>query len=351
MTNDKGILIQNIYYMLTYAFHVLKRENYEEVAAEEFERIQDLFAAILARGISQQRKQGLYREYVSRQDALPVLRGRLHINGTIQNQIQQRKALVCEYDELSEDIPFNRILKTTAELLLREKTVATAQKQALKRVLPYLGGVQTIDPASICWNSIKFHRMNRSYEMLLNVCRLVLEGMLQTTEDGRYRMTAFSEEHMERLYERFILEYYRQHHPHLKASASQVSWALDERADPASASFLPTMQTDIMLRRGAHTLIIDAKYYGHTLQMYRDRYRVHSANLYQIFTYVKNQAAVKEGTVSGMLLYARTEETIVPDFTFAITGNQISVKTLDLNKPFPLIAKQLDEIAQETFPA
>lgn len=50
MTSDKGILIQNIYYMLTYAFQVLKQENYKEVAAEEFERIQDLFAAILARG-------------------------------------------------------------------------------------------------------------------------------------------------------------------------------------------------------------------------------------------------------------------------------------------------------------
>lgn len=88
MTSDKGILIQNIYYMLTYAFQVLKQENYKEVAAEEFERIQDLFAAILARGISGQLKQGLYREYVSRQETLPVLRGRLNINETIQNRIR-----------------------------------------------------------------------------------------------------------------------------------------------------------------------------------------------------------------------------------------------------------------------
>ncbi len=349
MTSDKGILIQNIYYMLTYAFQVLKQENYREVAAEEFERIQDLFAAILAKGISQQLKQGLYREYVSRQETLPVLRGKLNINETIQNRIQQRKVLTCEFDELSEDNRFNQILKTTAELLMREKTVAAAQKQALKRVLPFFDGVQTVNPLSIRWNTLRFQRMNRSYEMLLNVCRLVLEGMLQTTEDGRYKMTAFSDEHMERLYERFILEYYRQHHPQLKASASQVPWALDENADSASVSFLPTMQTDIMLRCGDRTLIIDAKYYGHTMQTHYDRHRVHSANLYQIFTYVKNQEAAQTGSVSGMLLYAKTEETIVPDFTLGITGNQISVKTLNLNKPFAMIARQLDEIARHSF--
>ena len=148
---------------------------------------------------------------------------------------------------------------------------------------------------------------------------------------------------------RFILEYYRQHHPQLKASASQVPWALDENADSASACFLPNMQTDIMLCCGERTLVIDAKYYGHTMQTHYDRHRVHSANLYQIFTYVKNQEAAQTGSVSGMLLYAKTEETIVPDFTLGITGNQISVKTLDLNKPFALIARQLDEIAQGSF--
>ena len=31
MTNDKGILIQNIYYMLTYAFRVLRQEDRKSV--------------------------------------------------------------------------------------------------------------------------------------------------------------------------------------------------------------------------------------------------------------------------------------------------------------------------------
>ena len=50
--------------MLSYAFKILKQSNYDEVASEKFENAQDLFAAILSKGIAQQLKQGLYREYV-----------------------------------------------------------------------------------------------------------------------------------------------------------------------------------------------------------------------------------------------------------------------------------------------
>ena len=46
--------------MLSYAFQILKQSNYENVAAEEFDKVQDLFAAILAKGVAKQLKQGLY---------------------------------------------------------------------------------------------------------------------------------------------------------------------------------------------------------------------------------------------------------------------------------------------------
>ena len=100
-------------------------------------------------------------------------------------------------------------------------------------------------------------------------------------------------------------------------------------------------------------LIIDAKYYTHTLAVGRfDARTLHSANLYQIFTYVKNKdKAMGEGvhSVSGMLLYARTDEELQPDNSYQMSGNKISVRTLDLNREFAEIAKQLDDIAAEHF--
>lgn len=50
--------------MLSYAFQILKQSNFESIAAEEFRFIQDLFAAILAKGVAKQLKQGLHKEYI-----------------------------------------------------------------------------------------------------------------------------------------------------------------------------------------------------------------------------------------------------------------------------------------------
>lgn len=104
-----------------------------------------------------------------------------------------------------------------------------------------------------------------------------------------------------------------------------------------------------MLRLKEKTLIIDAKYYGQTLQKQFDKYSLHSGNVYQIFTYVKNQDKDNTGNVAGILLYAKTDEDITPDCMFNMGGNQIGAKTLDLNKDFSLIAAQLDKIAEDYF--
>ena len=106
--------------MLSYAFQVLKQTNFEEVASEEFENIQDLLAAILAKGVAQQLKQGLYREYVQNYENLPMLRGKLDLTGTMRNKQQNKRLLACDFDDLSENNIFNIILKTTATVLLSD---------------------------------------------------------------------------------------------------------------------------------------------------------------------------------------------------------------------------------------
>ena len=116
------------------------------------------------------------------------------------------------------------------------------------------------------------------------------------------------------------------------------------------------MQSDIVITNKAakKTLIIDAKYYTHNMQMkapYMTQ-TLHSGNLYQIFTYVKNKAAEfgnEPHQVSGMLLYAATDEAIQPDNRYRMSGNQISVKTLDLNKNFSEISAQLNRIVEDHF--
>ena len=350
MIKDKSIYIKNIYYMLSYAFQILKQSNYDEVASEKFDNAQDLFAAILSKGIGQQLKQGLYREYVTKNENLSVMRGKLDMPNTIRNRIQRKQKLACEFDELSENNLFNQILKTAIRYLLSNDGVDGERKIALKKVLVFFDEIELLEHSEIAWSRLHYQRNNKNYELLMNVCYFVLDGMLQTTEKGEYKMTSFSDEHMARLYEKFILEYYSQHHTYLsEVKAGQVKWDLVGDNSESMIRFLPIMQTDIMLRLNEKILIIDAKYYGRTLQKQFDKYTLHSNNVYQIFTYVKNQDKNNTGDVAGILLYAKTDEDITPDVMFNMGGNQIGAKTLDLNKEFSLIVAQLDKIAEDYF--
>ena len=381
--------------MLAYAFTDLTQGPYENVEKEEFDNLQNLFASILSKGISRQLKQGLYREYVSYKEEIPAVRGKIDIQETIKLRLSRKHNIACSFDELSENNLLNQILKTTVRLLLRHTNVEQKYKAELKKQLFSMAEVSEIEPSSIQWSSIRFERNNMSYKMLMCICQLIIDGMLQTTEEGQYRLVTLDDQKViNRLYEKFILNYYlKEGHrllPSLKVQSSQIPWALDElensraenshtensRAENSNSaitalenssqeptnmsSLLPVMQTDITLTCSTpsitQVLIIDAKFYAHATQFHYNKHTIHSHNLYQIFTYVKNKDAQltkalpnKEHEVSGLLLYATTADAIQPKFSRIIAGNRISVQTLDLNNDFSVIRSQLDTLLKSNF--
>jgi McrBC 5-methylcytosine restriction system component len=341
------IPIRNIYYMLSYAFQVLSEQGYKSIETEQFDNVAELCAAILSKGVSLQLKRGLGREYIEDTESLSSVRGRIEISESIKTRSLLKRQLICSYDDFSENSYMNRIIKTTMELLLRAD-IAKARKKELRKLLVYFGNVDLLDVHTINWK-IQYNRNNQTYRMLISICYLVIKGLLQTNTDGTTKLMDFlDEQRMCRLYEKFILEYYRKEFPKITVNASQIPWALDD----GMSDMLPVMQTDIMLSYGSRILIIDAKYYAHTTQTQYDIHTLHSANLYQIFTYVKNKEAELANVpheVSGMLLYARTDEAVQPNNSYHMSGNRISVRTLDLNCEFSEIAMQLDKIAVECF--
>lgn len=345
------IKIQNIYYMLSYAFKVLKEQGYEKCLVEDFENTAELLSAILVKGINSQIKKGLRKEYLEVQEPLSCLRGKINVSDSIKTQSLMKQQLVCRYDEFSINTYLNQIIKTTLLVLLKND-ISKTRKKEIRNTLLYLGDIDVLDIHRINW-SLHYNKNNQTYQMLINVCYLILKGLLSQEQKGNVNLQKYlDEQRMSRLYEKFILEYYRKEHPELNVSSSQITWQLDEGS---SSLFLPAMQSDIMLSKGHKTLIIDAKYYARTMQTNFDRNTLHSGNLYQIFTYVKNKDtqlkknATTECVVAGILLYAKTDEAITLDNDFQMSGNRISVKTLDLNFPFIEIAKQLDALADQFF--
>lgn len=325
--------------MLSYAFQVLNEQGYKQVATEEYENVAEMCAAILIKGVSLQIKRGLGKEYVLKTETLSFLRGKIDISASVKGQSMLKKQLVCNYDEFSVNSYMNRIIRTTMDLLIRND-ISKDRKKQIRKLLIYFSEVEPLRHENINWK-LQFNKNNQTYQMLISICYLILKGLLQTTADGSTKLMDFlDEQRMCKLYEKFILEYYRKEHPEIKASASQIPWDTDD----GYREMLPIMQTDIMLKKGEKTLIIDAKYYAHTTQKKYDTNTLHSRNLYQIYTYVKNLDKYNTGNVSGMLLYARTDEMVLPNNDYKMGGNTISVKTLNLDCAFSEIKKQLDNI-------
>ncbi|MBQ9816618.1 MAG: 5-methylcytosine-specific restriction endonuclease system specificity protein McrC [Proteobacteria bacterium] len=341
------IRIQNIYYMLAYAFQVLHEQGYRSIATEDFNNTADLCAEILIRGIGIQIKRGLYRDYIQQTEQMSTIRGRIDISETIRSQSLQKNQIVCTHDEFSVNSHPNRIIKSTILILIRSD-IAKARKKDLRKLLIYFNDVEETDLHTTDW-TIQYNSNNQTYRMLISICYLIVKGLIQTQKDGTTKlMDYFDEQRMHRLYEKFILEYYRREYPQITANASQILWQLDDDMN----DMLPVMNTDIMLIYGEKILIIDAKYYTHSTQIQYNKHTLHSGNLYQIFTYVKNKETELLGTpheVSGMLLYARTNEDVYPEHTYRMSGNVIDVRTLNLNDDFTMIKSQLDAIAKLFF--
>lgn len=341
------IPIKNIYYMLTYAFKILNSQGYRSIFTEKFHNTAELCAEILIKGLTIQLKRGIHCDYISNNESTSTIRGKIDVSESIKTNSMLRKQMICSYDEFSVNSYRNRIIKSTLVLLLKGQ-LSKERKKKIKNILLYFSEVETINLDSIQWN-ISYDRNNQSYRMLISICYLVINGLLQSDNDGNTKVMEFQDgQGMSRLYEKFILSYYRKEWKNITAKASQIKWQVDD----GFFEMLPNMETDIMLSQGNNVLIIDAKFYSKTTQSRMNTSKIHSSNLYQIFTYVKNKDHELRDVphkVSGMLLYAKTDELIVPNHEYLMSGNEISVKTLDLNCDFNEIKKQLDQIVIDYF--
>lgn len=338
--------IRNIYYMISYAYRSLRDRGINNIAVEEFDHIHDLFAAIMIRGIGNQIKRGLHRDYVLQEERLSGLCGQINVAASIKRQTIPEGRLVCNYDGFTEDTSHNQVLKSTLFMLLRHGNVKSENKRALRKLLLYFHNVTDVVPSAIRWDGLKYHRNNASYRMLIGICYLAIKGLLLATESGNHKLASWlDDEVMHRLYEKFVLSYYQQHHPDYVPKAAYVEWDLWGDFD---RTYLPAMKTDITLINDGRRLIIDTKYYSHTMQVNSryDSITFHSANLYQIYAYVKNSDKDSTGNVAGVLLYAKTDEAITPNSDFNMGGNRIGIKTLDLSRDWSEITEQLESLCR-----
>lgn len=211
----------------------------------------------------------------------------------------------------------------------------------MKRCLVYMGGISDIGTDRIDWKRLKYDRNNSSYLMLMNVCFMVLNELILSTDAGDIKAASFmDDQELHALYEKFLREYFKRHHPAIRVSAKEIDNGIEN-----APSFLPKLCTDITLEHGNKMLIIDAKCYGRILTLHYESEKLSAANRNQILSYVLHASYENELDVSGMLLYAQTEKDRHIQEEWIELGHKFQCRTLDLNREFREIAAELDEIA------
>lgn len=342
-TKPETVLVRNVFYLMSYAFRALDVRDYERIGSEEFRGMDDLLAAILLIGVETQRRRGFEKDYKTMREEGWRIKGRVDMRQTMRLEMANQPIAAYDFDEYDEDTLLNRILKTSILALIGSADVQDERRRRLHGAIAYMQGVSTIaDPSTIRWTELRYHRNNRSYELLMNVCYLVIQQQLMDPQGDDRLVASFDDKQwFSALFENFVLNYFKRHYPTLK-----VTGQTPIRPNDNAPSFVPSMFTDVVLSNGVNTLVIDAKCYGKIFSMNFDKEIMSADHIRQIYYYAAHTGLSEN--VSAMLVYAGTSERQLSEY-WDDGGYRLGCKTLCLNTEFSEIAFRLDTIIVDVF--
>ena len=332
--------VENIYYLLCYAWDHVREGETVDVESEKFGGLVDLFGKVLNEGVSRLVSRGLDRDYLVVQEDVRGVKGKLDLATTIKKNLLLNGRTHCTFDELSYDVPQNRILKATLRSLALVSTFDPAQRRRSEHLYRKLDAVSDVPLTASLFRTVRIHRNNRFYSFLLHLCRIIRENLLVNQENGISTFYDFREDdqQMGLLFQQFV-RIFLERETSYKVGAPKIDW-LGSEASESDLRHLPSMQTDLVLRSAERTVIVDTKFYKDPLDTRFDGRRVRSDNLYQIFSYVTNWPVTTRDTqTEGWLLYAAVDR--VFDYQFNLVGQPIRVCSIDLGQEWMGIARDL----------
>lgn len=343
------IPIENIYYLLCYAWNKLDEKDRVSVSIDDTTELLDLFAKVLINATRILLKRGIDKNYVPETAQFAGIKGKLELSQTLKSNSLFKQKTVCSFDEFSGNILTNQILVTTLERLIRTRNLDRELKSEIKKLLGMFEAIKRINLNTAVFKQVKLHRNNKFYGFVLNICQLIYENSLPSEKSGEWLFADFlrDERRMNQLFEAFVRNFYRIEQSRFAVKSEIIRWDF-EAADLSHYQYLPQMRTDITLETEESKIIIDAKYYRETMAVYYGREKVKSANLYQLFSYLINQQRNdrKTLTASGILLYPTIENEY--DLSFKYHSHDIHIKTINLNSSWKNIERRLKDLINLT---
>lgn len=340
--------IQNVYYLLCYAWgHAEERGLVDVSALEEFTEMQDLFGKILAEGTFRLLRRGIDRGYREFTEEIPGVRGKLEVGKTLKRASLTRSRTVCTFVDLSRDVLHNQILRSSLDALLGQLSLSDEVREDVSLAYRRLEGIETIRLSRQAFRRVQLDRNMRMYRFLLSVCRLVHESLLADRETGSQRFVDFREDdrRMWKLYEDFVLEFYRREQDRFRVlGQKKIEWHDAQAPEPSHLERVPGMHADVVLESLERRIILDTKFYSEPFAGRFGTRKLHSGNLYQLLTYLENrEGAASEGPRhEGLLLYPTVDETVRVDVV--LNGFRVQARSVDLDQPWGRVHEEMLEV-------
>ena len=133
----------------------------------------DILAKVFSKKLLNELQKGLYREYVSKEEALSMIKGKILISKSIKENIINKNKMNCKYDEFTEDNLFNAILKRAINVILFSIKNDDVKKE-LNIINNIFNDVSDIYvPNNIILN-YKLNRMNNRFLECFTLAKLIL---------------------------------------------------------------------------------------------------------------------------------------------------------------------------------
>lgn len=291
----------------------------------------DVFIFHFCDELQQQLIQGKMREYVSHESNLPVIRGRLLLDQQVKVNLVNKERLYCRFDELSEDVLLNKILRFTLKLILP----LCRSNLARQRVSDLFMAFDKISDEAInvdSFQQLNLNRNNMRYSSLIEQCRLFVQGLHPDVLAGGAKAYSLLFD-MNRLFETWVASIIRKpaNAQGLRLKEQGPRKYLAYRTDADRNVF--QMKPDIALLNYNNEVVFIGETKWKLLNIEEIKLGISQPDLYQVIAYA-NKYMIKRITI-----YYPAQKGLQDEYNFSIQAshscevNVIPVNILSENVP------------------
>ena len=324
------LAIVRVLLLAAYAMGAFKLREKDRFDFEDAPTLVEALALALAAAARRAFAGGLVHGYRTVEEAAHTVRGRIRIDDQLRRRFAAPVPVEVRYDEFTDDVTVNRLVKAAAVRLGRMRLRAPHSREGLAWIAARLDNVSLVEFSANAVPEVTFDRLTEHYREVVTLARLILRHTAFDAARGGIRAPGFLID-MNQVFQDFVTQALREalrvSQRVFRSDSAIPSVTLDE------AGRVPLKPDLSWWEARTCSFVGDVKY-----KRIVDE-RVPNADLYQLLAY-----ATALDLPGGLLIYAQGEaEPTAHRVRHA--GKRLEVAALDLSGSQDELLARIDELS------